>query len=154
VNNYIMPHALSDIKSLHVTYYGWHDLPQGLWIINEYFKRSLKTVNFYIFWVQQKSRYVARHKMTVINMRHAPTLVRLCIYVLVMKVIQEMENYAKVCEMTNIGIYMFTTWASMLYWIRNHALAIVRWICSYKLELKVTTAYSLQFSCMWPNLWS
>jgi hypothetical protein len=32
-----MPHALSDIKSLHVTYYGWHDLPQGLWIINEYF---------------------------------------------------------------------------------------------------------------------
>jgi hypothetical protein len=21
-----------------VTYYGWHDLPQGLWIINEYFK--------------------------------------------------------------------------------------------------------------------
>jgi hypothetical protein len=33
-----MPHALSDIKSLHVTYYGWHDLPQGLWIINEYFK--------------------------------------------------------------------------------------------------------------------
>jgi hypothetical protein len=26
------------IKSLHVTYYGWHDLPQGLWIINEYFK--------------------------------------------------------------------------------------------------------------------
>jgi hypothetical protein len=38
MNNYIMPHALSDIKSLHVTYYGWHDLPQGLWIINEYFK--------------------------------------------------------------------------------------------------------------------
>jgi hypothetical protein len=32
-----MPHALSGIKSLHVTYYGWHDLPQGLWIINEYF---------------------------------------------------------------------------------------------------------------------
>jgi hypothetical protein len=30
--------VLSDIKSLHVTYYGWHDLPQGLWIINEYFK--------------------------------------------------------------------------------------------------------------------
>jgi hypothetical protein len=20
-----------------MTYYGWHDLPQGLWIINEYF---------------------------------------------------------------------------------------------------------------------
>jgi hypothetical protein len=38
MNNYIMAHALSDIKSLHVTYYGWHDLPQGLWIINEYFK--------------------------------------------------------------------------------------------------------------------
>jgi hypothetical protein len=38
MNNYIMPHALSDIKSLHVTYYGRHDLPQGLWIINEYFK--------------------------------------------------------------------------------------------------------------------
>jgi hypothetical protein len=39
MNNYIMPHALSDIKSLHVTYYGWrHDLPQGLWIINEDFK--------------------------------------------------------------------------------------------------------------------
>jgi hypothetical protein len=37
MKNYIMPHALSDIKSLHVTYYGWHDLPQGLWIINEYF---------------------------------------------------------------------------------------------------------------------
>jgi hypothetical protein len=37
MNNYIMPHALSDIKSLHVTCYGWHDLPQGLWIINEYF---------------------------------------------------------------------------------------------------------------------
>jgi hypothetical protein len=36
MNNYIIPHALSDIKSLHVTYYGWHDLPQGLWIINEY----------------------------------------------------------------------------------------------------------------------
>ena len=30
MNNYIMPHALSDIKSLHVTYYGRHDLPQGL----------------------------------------------------------------------------------------------------------------------------
>ena len=42
MNNYIMPHALSDIKSLHVTYYGWHDLPQGLWIINEYFKYYLK----------------------------------------------------------------------------------------------------------------
>jgi hypothetical protein len=38
MNNYIMPHALSDIKSLDVIYYGWHDLPQGLWIINEYFK--------------------------------------------------------------------------------------------------------------------
>jgi hypothetical protein len=23
------------IKSLHVSYYGWHDLPQGLWIIND-----------------------------------------------------------------------------------------------------------------------
>jgi hypothetical protein len=46
--------------------------------------------------------------MTVINMRHAPTLVRLCIDVLVMKVIQEMENNAKVCEMTNRYIYMFT----------------------------------------------
>jgi hypothetical protein len=23
MNNYIMPHALSDIKSLHVTYYAW-----------------------------------------------------------------------------------------------------------------------------------
>jgi hypothetical protein len=42
MNNYIMPHALSDIKSLHVTYYGWHDLPQGLWIINEYFKTCYK----------------------------------------------------------------------------------------------------------------
>jgi hypothetical protein len=28
---------LSDIKSLHLTYYGWHDLTQGLWIITEYF---------------------------------------------------------------------------------------------------------------------
>jgi hypothetical protein len=35
MNKYIMPHALSDIKSLHVTYYCWHDLPQGLWIIND-----------------------------------------------------------------------------------------------------------------------
>jgi hypothetical protein len=35
MNNYMMPHALSDIKSLHVTHYGWHDLPQGLWIIND-----------------------------------------------------------------------------------------------------------------------
>jgi hypothetical protein len=34
--------VLSDIKSLHVIYYGWHDLPQGLWIINEYFKYYLK----------------------------------------------------------------------------------------------------------------
>jgi hypothetical protein len=33
--------VLSDIKSLHVAYYGWHDLPQGLWIINEYFKGRL-----------------------------------------------------------------------------------------------------------------
>jgi hypothetical protein len=44
MNNYIMPHALSDIKSLHVTYYGWHDLPQGLWIINEYFKSIIYMV--------------------------------------------------------------------------------------------------------------
>ena len=43
MNNYIMPHALSDIKSLHMTYYGWHDLPQGLWIINEYFKQRSPT---------------------------------------------------------------------------------------------------------------
>ena len=40
MNNYIMLHAFSDIKSLHVTYYGWHDLPQGLWIINEYSKNT------------------------------------------------------------------------------------------------------------------
>jgi hypothetical protein len=44
MNNYIMPHALSDIKSLHVTYYGWHDLPQGLWIINEYFNDINKSI--------------------------------------------------------------------------------------------------------------
>ena len=60
MNNYIMPHALSDIKSLHVTYYGWHDLPQGLWIINEYFNfikdmlalRIYKALNviFSVFW--------------------------------------------------------------------------------------------------------
>ena len=31
-------YVLSDIKSLHVTYYGWHDLPQCLWIINEFFR--------------------------------------------------------------------------------------------------------------------
>jgi hypothetical protein len=45
MNNYIMPHALSDITSLHVTYYGRHDLPQGLWIINEYFKLGLQYSN-------------------------------------------------------------------------------------------------------------
>jgi hypothetical protein len=45
MNNYIMPHALSDIKSLHVTYYGWHDLPQGLWIINDILNTFKKLIN-------------------------------------------------------------------------------------------------------------
>jgi hypothetical protein len=27
--------VLSGLKPLHVTYYGWHDLPISLWIINE-----------------------------------------------------------------------------------------------------------------------
>jgi hypothetical protein len=49
MNNYIIPHASSDIKSLHVTYYGWHDLPQSLWIINEYFKLSLSCQPSWIF---------------------------------------------------------------------------------------------------------
>jgi hypothetical protein len=54
MNNYIMPHALSDIKSLHVTYYGWHDLPQDLWIINEYFK--------YIYMYYLKHEYTLKNR--------------------------------------------------------------------------------------------
>jgi hypothetical protein len=34
--------VLSGLKPLHVTYYGWHDLPISLWIINECLKYYLK----------------------------------------------------------------------------------------------------------------
>jgi hypothetical protein len=48
--------VLSDIKSLHVTYYGWQDLPQGLWIINEYFK-----YNFIGDYLEKKIYTFLRH---------------------------------------------------------------------------------------------
>jgi hypothetical protein len=35
--------SLSGIKPLHVTYYGWHDLPISLWIINECLNFILST---------------------------------------------------------------------------------------------------------------
>ena len=63
MNNYIMPHALSDIKSLHVTYYGWHDLPQGLWIINEYFKLVIIFI-VHVNYTLNKKKY----KHTVYNL--------------------------------------------------------------------------------------
>jgi hypothetical protein len=44
MNNYIMLHASSDIKSLHVTYYGWHDLPLLMSILSLYFQ----SINFYL----------------------------------------------------------------------------------------------------------
>jgi hypothetical protein len=30
----------------HVTYYGWPDFPQGLWISDEYFKNIYKSIRF------------------------------------------------------------------------------------------------------------
>jgi hypothetical protein len=32
--------VLSGLKTLHVTYYSWHDLPISLWIINECLNKS------------------------------------------------------------------------------------------------------------------
>ena len=61
MNNYIKNtnEDKSDIKSLHVTYYGWH-LPQGLWII-EYFNYLIYTCDFagvtLPYWYGYQSRW-------------------------------------------------------------------------------------------------
>jgi hypothetical protein len=63
MNNYIMPHALSDRKSLHVTHYGWHDLPQGfvlsfkftiiLSLIKKILDQTMLIFNFlFLLWIE------------------------------------------------------------------------------------------------------
>jgi hypothetical protein len=95
-NNYIMPHALSDIKSLHMTYYGWHDLPQGLWIINEYFKFLYKKKCFLEVSI---ICFYAQNKFT--NMIHV-----ILIYIIFLFVEQKLDNCQLFIRLQNFLIHL------------------------------------------------
>jgi hypothetical protein len=41
-----------------VTYYGWHDLPQGLWIFNEYFKAIEDWLQVFVHNIMQISMFI------------------------------------------------------------------------------------------------
>jgi hypothetical protein len=53
--------SFTDIKSLHVTYYGWHDLPQGLWIFNEYFNSTYNIMAWLLLYNDNYLFFIFAH---------------------------------------------------------------------------------------------